>query len=106
NVIDVKYMPLATYELHIPLAKDNPPFPKGTKTITAAGVLPEVWANGKLIDYEEWNSYEVDQGDNIVFQKWGSGSITLQSATNGLKIVVDPATAKISYFKFTPALRK
>ncbi|MBC8032843.1 MAG: hypothetical protein H7Y03_01765 [Chitinophagaceae bacterium] len=106
NVIDVKYMPLATYELHIPLAKDNPPFLKGTKTITAAGVLPKVWANGKLVDYEKWNSYEVDFGDNIVFQKWGSGSMILQSATNGLKVVVDPATAKISYFKFTPVLRK
>ncbi|MBC7912845.1 MAG: hypothetical protein H7Y07_01865, partial [Pyrinomonadaceae bacterium] len=90
---------------HIPLANENSPHPKGTQMLYSAGVTPKLWGNGKQTMYEKWNSYEVDFGDNIVCQKWGSGEMILQAGAKGLKIKIDPKTAKASYYTFKSSVR-
>jgi hypothetical protein len=82
------------------MARDNPPYSKGAQLIYPAGVPPKAWGNGKLIRYEKWNAYEVVFGAPIVHQQWGSGELNLQAGGKGLKIKVDPRTAKVSYYSF------
>ncbi|MBC7936391.1 MAG: hypothetical protein H7Y86_13655 [Rhizobacter sp.] len=105
NELKVKYMPFTTYKLYIPLAKDNPPHHKGVQEVNPAGVTAKVWGNGKLIEYQKWNAYEVDFGDKIVHQRWGSGIMTLQAGGSGLKISVNPVNGHVSYHTFASEIK-
>jgi hypothetical protein len=97
NKMRMHYQPSATYQLHIPLAKDNPPYTKGTQFIFPAGVLPAVWQDGEKVKYEAWNAYEVSFGDKIIEQKWGGGTLHLRSRSHNLEINVDPVDAVVTY---------
>jgi hypothetical protein len=67
------------------------------QVISPAGVVPKVWADGQYLDYSTWPAYGVSHGQNIVSQPWGSGMLTLGAGSNGFSIVVDPASAAVSY---------
>ncbi|MBA3706075.1 MAG: T9SS type A sorting domain-containing protein, partial [Bacteroidetes bacterium] len=83
--LKLQYMPTTTYTLV-----------DGT-VVNPAGVTPKIWLDGVANDYNTWNSYEVVYGDKIVDQKWGSGTLTLQSNTQALQISIDPSTSKVDY---------
>lgn len=97
NTMRMHYQAPTTYQLHIPLAKDNLPYKKGTKSLYPAGVVPLLWQDGKKVEYEKWNSYEVSVGEKIIDQKWGGGMLQLHSRDHDLEIIVDPADARVAY---------
>ena len=66
--------------------------------IDPAGKVPELWRDGVRVEYESWNSYEVVQGEKIIHQAWGSGELTAKVNGRGMKVVVDPATARVRYY--------
>ncbi len=64
--------------------------------IDPAGVTPDTWANGKLIAYDTWEVYQTVNGQNIVSQEWGSGTLKLQSGEHVKTISIDPNTVQVS----------
>ncbi len=83
--LKMEFMPTTSYELV-----------DGT-IIRPAGVVPKVWCDGKYIDYEKWNVYEVIFGEKIVDQKWGEGQLTTRVNGNGMQISVKDANAEVTY---------
>ncbi len=65
--------------------------------IDPAGVVPRVWVEEGELDFENWQSYQVCYGEDIVHQDWGSGVLTAQCQNRGLRISVSPHTAEVSY---------
>ncbi|MBD3343555.1 MAG: DUF5107 domain-containing protein, partial [Chitinivibrionales bacterium] len=96
--LKMEFMPLTTYTYQ---DKESSP-----QVITEAGVVPKVWCDGKLVDYSKWKTYHVISGEPIVEQEWESGVMTAQANGQGLQIIVDTATADVTYRHFsTDALR-
>jgi len=50
------------------------------------------------LDFQTWDSYKTVYGHDLLNQKWGSGTMTLKSRTDSAKVVIDPATAEVSFF--------
>lgn len=65
--------------------------------IDPAGVVPRVWVEEGELDFENWQSYQVCFGEDIVHQDWGSGVLTARCQNRGLRISVSPQTAEVSY---------
>jgi len=70
--------------------------------VDPAGKLPNVWRDGEQVDFMNWNTYEVVDGEKIVEQKWGSGEMTLSAGGKSMRIVVHPETAKVIYSRSAP----
>lgn len=96
----MQFMPLTTYQLvstqSICHGKEKG---KQVTKVDPAGTVPKVWCDGQLLDYSQWQSYEVVSGPKIVEQQWGSGILTAKVNGKGLQIVVDRKTAAVSYRK-------
>lgn len=85
--LKVQSMPRANYDLYCGGGDDD------------GGVLPKVWTDDNLIDFETWNSYEVVYGDKIVEQKWGVGVLSLQSNENNLTIQINPENGEATWWE-------
>jgi hypothetical protein len=70
--------------------------------VEPAGTLPKVWCDGQAVDFGKWQSYHVVLGEPIVEQNWGSGVLTAKTDGKGVQIIVDPATAEVTYRKIGP----
>ena len=61
--------------------------------VTPAGTLPRAWRDGVAMGFQRWDSYRVVAGAKIVEQQWGGDSLQAM----GLKIRVDPVTARVEW---------
>jgi hypothetical protein len=69
---------------------ENPVYP--------AASYPEVWGNGKKINYSNWDSYKTVYGHNIIEQKWGKGSLFLSNGRETAKIKIDTISAEVTFY--------
>lgn len=69
-----------------------------------AGTLPRVWRDGAEVDFSSWDSYRVVEGEPIVNQQWGSGTMSCFADNKGMAIVVDPQTADVEWRRLDDAV--
>ncbi|HYE05523.1 MAG TPA: hypothetical protein VEL07_08325 [Planctomycetota bacterium] len=65
--------------------------------VEPAGLLPEVWCDDEAVDFARWPALDVNAGEDIVHQPWGSGTLRAQVAGRGLRVEVDPATSDVTW---------
>ncbi len=84
------------------VARDYPLTNNGGSILSLAGLVPEVWRDGKKVDYQKWHCYEVVEGEEIVRQEWGSGILRLQADGEAVQIQVDLLTGEARFFELAP----
>jgi hypothetical protein len=91
--LKMQFEPLATYSLL-----------DGT-LINPAGVIPTVWADGRKIDFDTWDTYRVVSGEKIVEEPRGGCRMKAMANGQGMEIIIDPVTADVEYRKIEPRQR-
>ena len=79
------------------------PMVDGTTTVPEAGKVPKAWGNTVPIDYDNFHTYEVSYGENIIRQEWGSGEMVLRTNGEGLRIRTSPTNGAVTYETFNAA---
>jgi hypothetical protein len=80
------------------IVNDYPMTENGGYTLSTGGIIPRTWRDGVEVDYENWNAYETVQGEEIVYQEWGSGLLRMAAGGEAVEIEVDPVTAAVTYY--------
>ena len=84
------------------VVNDYPMTENGGYTLSTGGTIPRTWRDGVEVDYGTWNAYETVQGEEIVYQEWGSGLLRMAAGGEVVEIEVDPVTAEVSYYNLIP----